>query len=677
MKLKSILFICTFLLIISVAAVSASDFNETSTDASSNIDNALPIDNYESTEPGTFSELQESIDNALTGSVLDLTKDYNGETGSRIEINKDLTIDGHNHTINCLNKENCLGFYSNSGEITIKNLKIINANNNKDGQGGAIYSAGTSKYTIDNCTFENNVASAKGGAIWSKNILIIKNSEFNSNSAAEGGAISCNNLVCIIDSKFNKNTATEHDGGAMQIEKVNLDNCVFTNNYAKEYGGAISCKSFAIANKCQFINNNADFRFTSITTIIPSRGGGICAENAIVTNCLFKNNKAKHYGGGLYCTDGAHIHYCEFRDNSATFGGAIFANTINVNPNQNTQGYTSKFINNHATEKGGAMFANSDVNIAHCILESNGANRGGAIYTYQNTVLNDCKINSNSAEFGGGIHSRNAYLTNCEVSNNRATQMGAGIYTDQTTDLTSCVVNNNIARYNGGGIKCTDAIVKKCRFEENEAQLSSGGAISADNNVKVDNCNFDRNKAMYYGGAIRSGSITFTDEPSIFSGNKASYGMGGAISVNTITNDVVKHIVFRGNVLRADGEWEACDDGYNGGAIAIHSKTTVTFQNCVFKDNYAYNKGGAIYLDKMGSKVSLINNYIAGNFASDYEGHAVYNCGSYGDIKGNYWGTEQENDYLYSDQQLTEWNPIIPNSNHEDSNPSNTIPWNI
>ena len=34
-------------------------------------------------------------------SVLNLTRDYNGHKGSRIQLNKDLTIDGQGHTLNC------------------------------------------------------------------------------------------------------------------------------------------------------------------------------------------------------------------------------------------------------------------------------------------------------------------------------------------------------------------------------------------------------------------------------------------------------------------------------------------------------------------------------------------------------------------------------------------------
>ena len=106
---------------------------------------------------GTFDNLQVVIDKAPEGSVLNLTRDYNGAYGSRIQFNKNLTIDGQGHTLDCLNTE-CSAFYSNSGNITLMNLKIINGHNDDNAEGGAIHISGSAQYTIINCTFNNNWA---------------------------------------------------------------------------------------------------------------------------------------------------------------------------------------------------------------------------------------------------------------------------------------------------------------------------------------------------------------------------------------------------------------------------------------------------------------------------------------------------------------------------------------
>ena len=165
---KKILFISLLLLILSVATVSAADFDNDA-DLMGNEEsfslNSIEIQdsNELSTSAGTFDDLQVEINNAPSDSVLNLTRDYNGHKGSRIQLNKDLTIDGQGHTLNCLGESGCSAFYSSSGTITLKNLKIINGHNDDTDRGGAIYISGSAQYTIENCTFEKNWADDYGG----------------------------------------------------------------------------------------------------------------------------------------------------------------------------------------------------------------------------------------------------------------------------------------------------------------------------------------------------------------------------------------------------------------------------------------------------------------------------------------------------------------------------------
>ena len=116
--------------------------------------------------PGTFDDLQLEINNVPAGSKLYLTRDYTGHYGSRIQFNKDLTIDAQGHTLDCLNEKGCSAFYSSSGTITLLNMRIINGHNDYTDKGGAIYITGSSQYTLKNCIFENNWADDYGGAIY-------------------------------------------------------------------------------------------------------------------------------------------------------------------------------------------------------------------------------------------------------------------------------------------------------------------------------------------------------------------------------------------------------------------------------------------------------------------------------------------------------------------------------
>jgi len=103
-------------------------------------------------------------------------------------------------------------------------------------------------------------------------------------------------------------------------------NCVFTNNYAKECGGAIEivCLSASL-DRCSFINNTA------------GHGGAVCVTFGILvaTNTTFYRNKAAHHlhdapyrdhGGGAICLfEGggarAYLYHCTIDQNESIHDG--------------------------------------------------------------------------------------------------------------------------------------------------------------------------------------------------------------------------------------------------------------------------------------------------------------------------------------------------------------------
>lgn len=195
---KKIILILTVILVslLAVSTVSAADnatsdiasidndINEIATSADSiSIEDKVSATEENKLTAGTFGDLQTEINNAPEGSVLNLTRDYNGAKNKVVLLNKNLTIDGQGHTIDCLG-DDCSAFYSDAGTITLKNLKIINGHNDDNYKGGAIYIGDSAKYTIINCTFNNNWADDYGGAIYNGvNPLTIINCSFNNNKA--------------------------------------------------------------------------------------------------------------------------------------------------------------------------------------------------------------------------------------------------------------------------------------------------------------------------------------------------------------------------------------------------------------------------------------------------------------------------------------------------------------
>lgn len=147
---------------------------------------------------------------------------------------------------------------------------------------------------VNNCTFKNNVVKYFGGAIsLYDSDVIVKNSYFESNQAKNGGAISILNgmgNLTVINSSFYKNNASDR-GGALDVEALNtynvkyfaeVVNSTFESNCA-EYGGAIVGGDNTISN-CVFIQNTAKVW-----------GGAVLFNDTISTidNSIFENNKAE------------------------------------------------------------------------------------------------------------------------------------------------------------------------------------------------------------------------------------------------------------------------------------------------------------------------------------------------------------------------------------------------
>ena len=123
------------ILIITIFAITAVSAADNSTDDNIGIEDATnEIVSLNTT--GTFTDLSNEIDEVEDGGVLNITKDYIYESGSKdgITINKSITINGNNHKIDGNSQSRIFSTYD--GNITLKNLILINGNHEN---GGAIY----------------------------------------------------------------------------------------------------------------------------------------------------------------------------------------------------------------------------------------------------------------------------------------------------------------------------------------------------------------------------------------------------------------------------------------------------------------------------------------------------------------------------------------------------------
>ena len=614
----------------------------------------------ENNNVGTFDDLQSEIDNATEGSVLNLTRDYNGHYGSRIQLNKNLTIDGQGHTLDCLGEGGCSAFYSKSGIITLKNLKIINGHNDFNNKGGTIYIEGSAQYTIINCTFNNNWADDYGGAIYNgvDKPLTIINSSFDKNTADDdnGGAIYSKGDLDIINSTFTSNNADD-DGGAIYCEKsIYLENSLFEKNKAKVDGGAIYSKNnVTVTKNTRFYSNNA-----TGATSAQCYGGAIRSEgNVKVEGSSFNDNIAGDYGGAIYAKS-ASISSARFERNKAddNYGGAVYVeDSVDV--------MSTTFSSNHAGDHGGAIYSKNRIFAKNTRFTSNYArHKGSSVRCEGDVIIEDCYSAYNWAYNQGSIAAAgDIYIKNSEFRKDRVTNFGAAVYGEKNIYVDNGYFSECHAQEKGGAIYCKNNVIAvNSRFDgnlvyyswEEDSWSNEGGGIYCKGDVAIDNCSFIRNEAREAGGAIYADTITWGNSSSEFRDNYATYTGGGAIYVNKFNTDV-KYGIFINNYI----------SGYknekDGGAIYINKENHVTFSHCYFENNRCTDEGGAIYLDSTKSHLTLEYNIFINNKAKD-KGNIVYNKGTYDKIHNNWYGS---NSFDFSNE-LVEYNAWGSDKSHED-----------
>lgn len=237
------------------------------------------------------------------------------------------------------------------GEVTITDSTFTgNKAEGTNGWGGAIYNAGT--LTVDGTRFENNTASAQGGAIYvhPKAELDVTNSYFKGNGGTAGGAIAM----------FGDNgAAPEHS----------ISNTVFEDNTADRTGDKLG-KGGAIAilqmdtPREQYTTKLDLNGVTFIGNTSNGTGGAIHSEygTLTITDATFSGNSAEQQGGAIYNDANSSITFKGdnlFTGNTADEGKDIYNKGTLDFAGTNTQ------MDGGMVMAGGTMsVANSQVNMA-------------------------------------------------------------------------------------------------------------------------------------------------------------------------------------------------------------------------------------------------------------------------------------------------------------------------
>lgn len=265
--------------------------------------------------------------------------------------------DGELPTISGANSPGQAGITAIGGSLVLE-LFQIHGCRNKFGAGMLTWDC---KIHISDCHFGNNVAymdsygSGQGGAIY-----------FNSSSWDQSTIERCN---------FVKNGAEDGEGGAVYCED-----------------------GFLHVDESRFIDNAAQ------------SGGAIYAQsgNYVVEGCLFKKNHAVDGGGvRLVGRTGMMLMRCHFYANGASFGGGIFAGSLDrwegpppprsrsiIVPEQACTIVECLFDSNKGSLEGGAiLLAGPDMSIWNCLIFHGRHTRDGstAISFRNNTLCPRCQ----------------------------------------------------------------------------------------------------------------------------------------------------------------------------------------------------------------------------------------------------------------------------------------------
>ena len=327
----------------------------------------------------------------------------------------------------------------------------------------------------------------------------------------------------VSNTKFMNNYATSTNGNAfgaaLQVLGT-VSNCTFEYNQANSdvnnsHAGALCFRPGSTVYNCTFICNIA---YRGAATTFHASGE--------LKDCIFINNTATGFGGAISTgydgTTGQKVKISNsyFEGNAAPIGGAITTHGNNITVDNST------FISNKAADDGGAVYVVDDgITVLNSNFGNNSAkNHAGAIYVKGNNVkIQNATFVNNSAHFAGAVRVEGNYVNvlNATFIGNKAisdgvskSQAGAlGISGNNVNIDSSYFVNNTVEGDAGAiGVKGSHIKVTNSQFYSNHANpfnndlnTGLGGAIyTMGNNVTYDNAIFRYNTAV-------NGSALFVD----------------------------------------------------------------------------------------------------------------------------------------------------------------------
>ena len=614
----------------------------------------------------TYTNLNDKIYNADSGSTIDLTENYayddnhDSELKEGIQISKNLTIVGKSNSY-IDGSGSARGFYIGSNcnvvleNITIKNCYSQRIDPNYNGNGGGIFLDENSTLTLRNCLLIGNKVANEwdyGGAIYAaKGAQIeISDSVLDCNNVGSGlyAVSGCNAILDNVNITNSNGQGNVYFGSDSNVTIINS----FLAAYESGYMDAL----------INFQGSNIEIRNSVLDCKSVARGlSSYSSCNAILDNVAINN--CPNYNEGIYLGSGSNLtlRSCALSDLGSNCYSLISFSGLNIEIHDTTFDCRGAALNIYSanalldninvlssnSDSSLIYFSGSNMTMLNSVVDGSGSARGLYVGSCSNVILEKTTIKNcysrNKNNNGGGIFlcsGSNLTLQNCNLINNKVYNANGGaIGADSWTHL--YIFNTTVSKSTGQRVSSQSwnsfkagmgsaiyvnkgSVVELAgsTFKDNDGYLSTIVVVShndgddkpTQSNLRIDHCTFENNKAQTNG-------VIYLDEygacqilNSVFKNNSATKD-GGIVILDSSKSALVKNCRFEKNSAKF------------GGGIEIYVYNENDYSNasivgCTFYKNTVSGTGGAIYA-KYG-KVNVSGSTFDGNKANGGYGGAIF-----------------------------------------------------
>lgn len=521
------------------------------------------------------------------------------------------------------------GAIFNSGTLLMSDCTIKGSTSIESG--GGIYSIGS--LALLDCVIEDNHSDGVAGGIATRyGSSHVTRSTFSGNSAVNGGALTTQGAfgtawLMISDCSIHGNSASSQGGaysgidGYKQSGTLYAINSTFANNSAVTSGGAIHGSRYVQLAHCTLTGNacsgagasGGGIRFATLDSKYSIIAGNHADLDPEVSECLVIGDEANFFSGdpkledfgngvsipmvGSPVIDAAGVPIgiptSDQRGKSRISGQAMDIGAVELQHRTvNTLVDENDGVNTGGVSLRDAVEAQATAPVE--VIDFDPVLNGGTIVlgSMIGSFLHDVSIDAGSLadriRISGNHQSGIFQFVWCRASLANLiledSNTSAVVIADTYLELEDSVLRNNNSATSGGALKLigalsTSAVIKDCFFDDNSA-LDSGGAISNEGVINIENSTFSNNQAGLSGGAISSGP--YHSGLRLFNctlSQNSSNGDGGAIHAGAAS---LVHSTISGNHAIA---------GQGGGifssSTAIFPDLGVTITNSIVAGNTA------------------------------------------------------------------------------------------